>query len=810
MKTDTTKTAFDLIKSSYINYKKISFYAGVLAIPTLLLVVSISFWLSNKLEKAGDWVTHTNEVQASLAKVLFALGEAETGQRGYLLTGNKSYLAPHTQSTARLKNVLSRLQALTVDNIEQQQRLKEINPLIHKKLNELEETIALVKDQRNQEALDIVIRGKGKKLMEQIAAIIDDMIKEESALLVVRIQTLDTFKFVILVTQVIGFLILILIGALTFLKVRGLVLQQIKLDEELVIVNEELVFQNAEKDKQANELMLAASVFTHALEGIIITDNLTNIIDINKAFTEISGYSREEVIGQSTRFLYADIHPPKFYAAMWQIINDTDQWIGEVWARRKNGNEYVAYVTISAVRNAVGEATHYVALFSDITQQRNHQSQLEQMAHYDSLTKLPNRALLADRLNQSMLQCRRNQKSLAVAFMDLDGFKYVNDTYGHTVGDELLIIVSALMKGALREVDTLARIGGDEFVAILPNLATNEAYKKTLERLLRAVSEPISVGDLILKISVSIGVTLSPQDDAQADILIRHADQAMYLAKQAGKNCYRLFDSAHDDAVSSKQETIEQIRKAYNNSEFILHYQPKVNMSTGEVVGVEALIRWQHPERGLVSPLDFLPSIENHIISLDIGEWVIDTALSQINQWQRMGIALPISVNISAHQLQQANFVERLAILLAAHPDVSAHLLELEILETSAFNDIDYIITTMQACIELGVNFALDDFGTGYSSLTYLKRLPASLIKIDQSFVRHMLTDADDLAIVRGVISLAKAFSLEVIAEGVETNEHSIALLQLGCELAQGYGIAKPMLASEFPAWLGNWRPVLD
>jgi diguanylate cyclase (GGDEF)-like protein/PAS domain S-box-containing protein len=580
-----------------------------------------------------------------------------------------------------------------------------------------------------------------------------------------------------------------------------------KAQKALVIANEKLAFQNQEKDKRANELTLAASVFTHALEGIVITDAANRVIDVNKKFTDITGYSREEVVGQAPRFFQADRHPPEFYSAMWQIIKSSGQWAGEILSRRKNGEKYVVGITISAVKDAVGKVSHYVALFSDITLQRDHQCQLEEMAHFDALTKLPNRALFADRLNQAMLQCQRRHNSLAVIFMDLDGFKDINDTYGHAVGDELLIIVSHRMSDTLREVDTLARIGGDEFVAVLNDLINAEDYKMALERLLRAASDPISVGDAILKVSVSIGVAIYPQDDADADILIRHADQAMYIAKKAGKNCYHLFDRALDNAVNLKLENISNISAALNKHEFILYYQPKVNMSMGEVVGVEALIRWQHPVRGLVPPLDFLPLIENHAISLEIGEWVIDTALSQISQWQSIGIALPISVNISAYQLQQTDFVERLAKLLAAHADVSPHLLELEILETSAFSDINYVIATMKACIALGVQFALDDFGTGYSSLTYLRRLPANLIKIDQTFIRDMLTDADDLAIVLAVVSLAKAFQLEVIPEGVETVEHGTALLQLGCNKAQGYGIARPMPASDILTWLSSWQP---
>ncbi|MBA6328997.1 EAL domain-containing protein [Colwellia sp. MB02u-6] len=633
------------------------------------------------------------------------------------------------------------------------------------------------------------------------------MMNEESALLIDRHQALDTNKKIATWTQLIGSIVLILIWVLTFFHIKKLLFQQSKSDNALVLANEDLAFQNQEKDKRTAQLTLAASVFTHALEGIIITDAENIVIDVNRKFVDVTGYSYQEVVGQASCFFQTDRHPPEFYSTMWQVINTTGQWAGEILSRRQNGEKYIAGINISAVKDAAGGVSHYVALFSDITLQKDHQYQLEQMAHFDTLTKLPNRALLVDRLHQTMLQCQRRHNSLAVVFMDLDGFKEVNDTYGHAVGDELLIIVSQRMSDTLREVDILARFGGDEFVAVLSDLVYAKDYKKALKRLLRAASEPITVGDLVLKVSVSIGFTLYPQDDADADILIRHADQAMYMAKKAGKNCYHLFDNALNDAVNLELESISHIRAALNKHEFVLYYQPKVNMSTGLVVGVEALIRWQHPVRGLVLPLDFLPLIENHAISLEIGEWVIDTALSQISQWQGIGIALPISINLSAYQLQQTDFVECLATLLAAHSDVPAHLLELEILETSAFSDINYIIATMKACLELGVQFTLDDFGTGYCSLTYLKRLPVSMIKIDQSFIRDMLTDPDDLAIVMGVISLAKAFQLEVIAEGVETVEHGTELLQLGCKLAQGNVISRPMPSSDIRTWLDSWQP---
>ncbi|PKH88143.1 diguanylate cyclase [Colwellia sp. Bg11-28] len=557
------------------------------------------------------------------------------------------------------------------------------------------------------------------------------------------------------------------------------------------------------------KIKLAASVFSHAGEGIIITDDKATIIDINDAFTNITGFSREEAIGKNPRILQSGRQTPEFYADMWQALQNEGYWSGEVWNRRKNGEVYAVMQTISAVRDVHGIATHYVSLGNDITLMKEHQNQLEHIAHFDILTNLPNRVLLADRLSQAMLQCSRHKQSLAVVFLDLDGFKHVNDTHGHDIGDELLIALSVRMKEALRENDSLARIGGDEFVAVLADLTTVEDCEPVLERLLLAASEPVIFDNIVLNISASIGVTLYPQDNVGADLLMRHADQAMYVAKESGKNRYHLFDTAQDDAVKVQRESLEAIRSALDNHQFVLHYQPKVNMRKGIVTGVEALIRWQHPKRGLLNPIEFLPVIENNPMSIEMGEWVIDTALTQISQWQKLGLNFPvsISVNIAALQLQQPDFTDRLMILLAAHPDVEAHYLELEVLETSALEDVYNVSTIMNACMALGVNFALDDFGTGYSSLTYLRRLPANLIKIDQSFVRDMLHDSDDLAIVEGVIALAKSFKRDVIAEGVETIEHGTALLQLGCELAQGYGIARPMPASEIPTWISDWKP---
>lgn len=563
-----------------------------------------------------------------------------------------------------------------------------------------------------------------------------------------------------------------------------------------------------EKSLAAEKLHLVASVFTFAREGILITKVDGSIVDVNEAFTRITGYSHDEVIGRNPRLLNSGRHTKEFYAAIWSDLLGKGHWYGEIWNRHKNGLVFATMQTISAVRDEQGSIQQYVALFSDITALKEHESQLEHIAHYDALTNLPNRVLLADRLQHGIVQAQRNKQLLAVAYIDLDGFKAVNDSHGHEVGDQLLITISAHMKQVLREGDTLARLGGDEFVAVLLNLTDSVSSVPILNRLLSAAAEAVQIGNYTLQVSASLGVTFFPQTETvDADQLLRQADQSMYQAKLAGKNRYHVFDAERDNSVRGYHESLEHIRQALRKQEFVLFYQPKVNMRSGEVIGAEALIRWQHPERGMLLPAVFLPMIEDHPLAVELGDWVIESALTQIALWRAEGLNFPISVNVCARQLQQLNFVERLREMLALHPDVPPSSLEIEVLETSALEDITQVSQVIEVCREIGINFALDDFGTGYSSLTYLKRLPISLLKIDQSFVRGMLDDPNDLAILEGIIGLALAFHRQVIAEGVETVEHGVMLLQLGCELAQGYGIARPMPAHKLPEWSATWQP---
>lgn len=563
-----------------------------------------------------------------------------------------------------------------------------------------------------------------------------------------------------------------------------------------------------ERKETEAKLRLAASVFTNAREGIIITDPHGSIININDTFSKLTGYGRAELLGKNLRMFKSRLQSKEFYFSLWDDLINKGHWSGELWNHKKNGKLYAQMATLSAVCDSQGNTKHFVGLFSDITAQKQQQRQLEHIAHYDALTNLPNRILLADRMLQSMRQAKRHNSKLAVVYIDLDGFKEVNDTYGHDIGDKLLVSISRHMQENLREEDTISRLGGDEFVAVLINLKHEDESIPLLIRLLEAVSKPINIGQFSLKVSASLGVTFYPQkEEVDADQLLRQADQSMYQAKLSGKNRYQLFDEAQARDIRVHHESIERIQQALIAEEFILYYQPKVNMRSGEILGVEALLRWQHPELGLVPPMDFLPTIKNHPLAIEVDKWVIHQALEQLTEWHQQGLDWSISVNISPSNLQKTNFVQQLKDLLAKFPKVDPHLLELEVLESSAFEDIQQVSQLISNCRELGIEFALDDFGTGYSSLSYLQRLPASLLKIDQSFIRFMLENPDDLAIIEAILSLAQAFRRKVIAEGVETIEHGDVLLQMGCDLGQGFGIAHPMPVDSLIKWAKDWQP---
>ncbi len=564
--------------------------------------------------------------------------------------------------------------------------------------------------------------------------------------------------------------------------------------------------------KNAQErLQLSARVFNDTHEGIMITDSQQYIVDVNPAFTQITGYSREDIIGKSPGILSSGKQSPKFYEQMWLSVKNYGYWQGEVWNRTKMGELYAELLTISSLTNDNDEVTHYVGVFSDITISKRHQDQLNLMAHYDVLTKLPNRALFVDRFNQSIAHSIRTGHQLAVCFLDLDDFKPVNDNFGHEAGDRLLIEVAERITSCIREEDTVSRQGGDEFAILLNDIESPSQYEKTMKRIHKALAQPYFIDDIQHNITASSGVTLYPTDNGDIDTLLRHADHAMYQSKLSGKHRFILYSPDSDQRIIEKNIQLGEIEQALINHEFQLYYQPKVNMVTGDVFGAEALIRWIHPKKGIIPPLDFLPLIDDTPLEIKVGEWVINQALLQLDYWQQEGIRLEVSVNISSNHLLSPTFISTLEQSLAEHPSIEPLHLQLEILESSALGDTNTITDIIETCqTKLGVSFSLDDFGTGYSSLTHLRSLPVETIKIDQTFVRDMLDDPSDYSIIDGVIALSKSFDKNVIAEGVESTKHGLILLLMGCDKAQGYAIAKPMPSNMFISWLQDYIPNED
>ncbi|MFP4207960.1 MAG: EAL domain-containing protein [Wenzhouxiangella sp.] len=546
-------------------------------------------------------------------------------------------------------------------------------------------------------------------------------------------------------------------------------------------------------------------------QGMYALDARGVITEVNPRACKLLGYEPEELVGQKAHQLFhVHLGEPHDGGLTCPILAATargERFTGEQRFRRRDGLALEVSVTSVPLTDQDGSVT----LFDDITRQKENERKLHHIAHYDALTGLPNRVLLADRLALAMARARRSRHPLALAFIDLDGFKAVNDTLGHDAGDRLLVSLARRMQNCLRETDTVARLGGDEFAIVMTDMTDLAAYAKLLDRLLIALAGPESIDGNPVQVSASIGVSLYPQDDEiDADQLLRQADQAMYEAKLAGKNRYRLFDIARDSDLRGRHEHVEQVRAGLDNDQLVLYFQPKVNMQSGAVVGAEALIRWQHPQRGLLSPAAFLPLISRHTLEIDLGRWVLGRALRHMSAWQRQGLRLPVSVNIAGDHIQHPDFVPELARLLRRHPEVNPANLQLEIVESTALEDVGDVSQVIARCAELGVEVALDDFGTGYSSLTYLKRLPVRVLKMDQSFVRDMLHDPDDLAILDGVLNLARAFGLGAIAEGVSSLQHGRVLLQLGCEAAQGYAIARPMPPAGIPVWIGQWKLPLE
>jgi diguanylate cyclase (GGDEF)-like protein/PAS domain S-box-containing protein len=552
-----------------------------------------------------------------------------------------------------------------------------------------------------------------------------------------------------------------------------------------------------ERQQQEETLRVAATAF-ESQEGMYIMDAQRRILRVNQAFTLITGFEAGEVVGHHVSVLRSGHHDEAFYRAMWAQVERNGIWQGEITNRHKNGQIYAKWLTITAVRDAQGAVSHYVGGFYDITQRKQAEAEIEQLAFYDPLTGLPNRRLLLDRLHQALALNRRQQRQGALLFLDLDNFKSLNDSLGHALGDVLLQEVAQRLKACVRESDTVARLGGDEFVVMLEGLGDTEAdaaveAEAVGEKVLAALSQAYDLRGVRYHSSTSIGVALfGGADEASTEDLLKRADLALYQAKAAGRNTQRFFDPRMQATINARVALESDLRAGLAAQQFLLYYQPQVDLRN-RLVGVEVLLRWQHPERGMVSPAQFIPLAEETGLILPLGHWVLQEACWQLRRWQASAAtaALTVSVNVSALQFRQKNFVQDVLAALA-HSGAKPERLKLELTESMLLSNVEDTIAKMQALRGHGIGFSLDDFGTGYSSLSYLKRLPLDQLKIDGSFVKDAAHNPHDAAIIQTIVALGSSMEMNVIAEGVETEEQRDVLSRLGCHCYQGYLFGRP------------------
>lgn len=553
-----------------------------------------------------------------------------------------------------------------------------------------------------------------------------------------------------------------------------------------------------EEYKTRERLRLSSKIIETAQEGIMITTPDATIVDVNHAFEEITGYSRDEVIGKKPSINQSGRHDAGFYEDMWQQLTNKGEWHGEIWDRRKSGEVYPKLLSINAVQDELGETSHYVGIFSDITKQKQTEEELQKLAYYDHLTNLPNRTLFTERLNQVLTIAERQQNGVALLFIDLDRFKYINDTLGHAAGDELLEHISRRLLEQTRQSDTVSRLGGDEFTVILSDTSNPDDVAQIAQKLVDTLKEPVDIMGHEVRVGGSIGIALYPDDGGDTETLTKHADTAMYKAKESGRGNYQFFTPQMNEQVADRLVIEAELHRALENEEFILHYQPKLDLGSGEIVGMEALVRWQHAEMGMVSPAKFIPLAEETGLIVSLGNWILEQACRQVVEWSRTaGRSFKLAVNLSARQFRQSDLIaeiERVIDITGIEPSC----LELEITESILMGDIDSALRMMEQIRSLGVQLAIDDFGTGFSSLNYLKRFPINTLKIDQSFVRDLTVDSEDAAIVKSIIALGHSLQLSVVAEGVEDQSQLDFLQQHSCDVVQGYFISKPLSVDDF------------
>ncbi|MCT4606546.1 MAG: EAL domain-containing protein [Marinisporobacter sp.] len=560
---------------------------------------------------------------------------------------------------------------------------------------------------------------------------------------------------------------------------------------------------NMVKQKTTQEkLRIAEQVFNNTGEGIAVTDAEGTIQLVNPAFTTITGYGVEEVIGENPRILRSERHDKSFYEEMWKSLIEKGQWKGHIWNRRKNGETYLEWINISAVKDEKGENIQYVSVFHDLTENVLKEEHIKYQAYHDALTQLPNRELAKDRLNLALAHANKNNEMFSVIFLDLDRFKRINDTLGHAAGDLLLQAVAKRLRRCMYEGDTVARLGGDEFIIIVEDIKSIQNIISVVHKIFHAFEEPFLLKKDEIYVTASMGISIYPDDGETTENLMKNAEVAMYRVKEKGKNNYQLYRKEMNDKAYEQLAMENDLYKALENNEFVLYYQPQVKTTTGEIVGAEALIRWNHPKLGLVSPAKFIPLAEETGFIVPLGEWVLRKACEQNKYWQKKGLKnIQVSVNLSTLQFKQKDLIEKI-VKIMKETEMRPEDLELEITESNAMLDPNFTIKTLKILNDMGIQIAIDDFGTGYSSLAYFKSFPIHKIKIDQSFIRDINKDESTKAIVLAIIGIADSLGVKSIAEGVETKEQLECLREYRCDEIQGYFFSRPVNAFEFEKML--------
>ena len=566
----------------------------------------------------------------------------------------------------------------------------------------------------------------------------------------------------------------------------------------------EMVTDISEQKRTREQLQLAARVFESSGEGILITDSDNRIVSVNRAFTRITGYSADEVRGRTPSLLASGLESPALYENMWDALNETGYWQGEIRNRRKDGQVFPEWLSITAIAGADGRASQYIGMFSDITERKRAEEHIRYLAQHDALTGLPNRVLLRDRLERAFAGARRERKRVGLLFLDLDNFKTVNDSMGHQYGDLLLKEVAARLQRQLRASDTISRQGGDEFLVVLDPIVEPNDAALAAGKLLAALAEPITIGADELHIGSSIGICVYPNDGDDVETLIRNADAAMYCAKRSGRNTYRFFTRDMNDEARERLTLEKRLRRAIQEQKLEVYFQPQIDLASGRLIGAEALLRWNDPEHGAIPPSRFVPLAEETGLIVPLGAWVLEESCRHAAAWAKSGLApIRLAINLSSIQLRQEDFVARLRAVIAA-TGVAPEALEIEITETALMDDTLACVAATRELGEMGVALALDDFGTGFSNLSYLQRLAVHKLKIDSSFVRDLITDENSRSIVHAIVGLAKNLGMLVIAEGVEEARQAEFLAGIGCDQAQGYLFGRPMPAADFTALLAR------